>query len=292
MARKILSWTLMILAGILLASSVAGIAAVWIYNTPLTDKVTTQLTDIDQQLAQAQTTLASSEQELARALRIVDNAQKALDALKQQTHSAGNLLDTIQSTLDDKLLPELKTTRGRIDSARATLQQLQTLLSGVQGFIPGVDLGAPGKILKDLISSANSLDAEITNVEALGKQASLFVGDTSFLLGGDLTETRDSLQNFLTAIQDYEKKVTDWREQLKTILDGSPKWIDQASIALTIFLLWFGFSQFGLILHGLHIQRGGDPLLVLRRTQVEVRTDGVVNEEVQEILEEESDSLT
>lgn len=287
MARKIWSWTLIILAGILLASSVAGIAAIWIYNTPLTDKVTTQLTEIDRELAQAQTTLASSEQELARALRLVDNAQKALDTLKQQTHSAGNLLDTIQSTLDDKLLPELKTTRGRIASAKTTLEQLQSLLSGVQGFIPGLDLAAPDKILKDLITSANSLDAEITNVEALGKQASLFVGDTAFLLGGDLTETRDSLQNFLTAIQDYEKKVTGWREQVKTLLDGSPKWIDQASIALTIFLLWFGLSQFGLILHGLHIQRGGDPLLVLRRTKVEVRTDGVVDKEVQEILEEE-----
>ena len=291
MTRKILSWTLIILAGILLASSVAGIAAVWIYNTPLTDKVTTQLTDIDKQLAQAQTTLASSEQELARALRIVDSAQTAMDKLAQQTHSAGNLLDTIQTTLDDNLLPELKTTRSRIASAKTTLQQLQSLLSGVKGFIPGLDLGAPDKILKDLISSANSLDAEITNVEALGKQASLFVGDTSFLLGGDLTETRDSLQNFLTAIQDYEKKVTDWREQVKTLLDGSPKWIDQASIALTIFLLWFGFSQFGLILHGLHIQRGGDPLLVLRRTKVEVRTDGVVKEETYESVEQENETI-
>lgn len=289
MARKIWSWTLIIVAGILLASSVAGIAAIWVYNTPLTDKVTTQLTEIDKELAQAQTTLASSEQELARALRLVDNAQKALDTLKQQTHSAGNLLDTIQSTLDDKLLPELKTTRGRIASAKTTLEQLQSFLSGAQAFIPGLDLAAPDKILKDLITSADSLDAEITNVEALGKQASLFVGDTAFLLGGDLTETRDSLQNFLTAIQDYEKKVTGWREQVKTLLDGSPKWIDQASIALTVFLLWFGLSQFGLILHGLHIQRGGDPLLVLRRTKVKVRTDGVVDKDVQEILKEEND---
>jgi hypothetical protein len=282
MARKIVSWTLLILGGIFLLLSVAGIIAIWVYNTPLTNEATRQLRNIDVQLVQAQTTLATSENELARALRIVDSAQTALDKLALQTNSAGNLLDTIQSTLDSKMLPELKTTRDRITSARGALQQLQSLLAGVEGFIPGVDLSAPDKILADLISSANSLDAEIANVETLGKQASLFVSDTSFLLGGDLTETRDTLQNFLTAIQDYEVKVTGWREQVATLIAGAPRWIDQASVALTIFLLWFGISQFGLILHGLNMRQGGDPLRVLRRTRVEVRTDGIIKEETLE----------
>lgn len=289
MARKIVSWVLIILGSLFLAASIVGIAAVWIYNKPLTDKVTTQLTGIDSQLAQAEVTLESSETELSRALRIVDSAQDAMDKLAQQTHSAGNLLDTIQTTLDDNLLPELKTTRDRITSARTALTQLQMLLSGVQGFIPGFDLSAPDTILKDLIASANSLNTEITNIEALGKQASLFVGDTSFLLGGDLTATQESLRGFLKAIQDYQVKIADWRGQVKTLLGQSPKWIDQASIALTIFLLWFALSQFGLILHGLHLQQGGDPLLVLRRRKVEVRTDGVVHAGN---LEPEDDSLT
>lgn len=291
MARKILSWALIILGSLFLITSIVGIAAVWIYNKPLTDKVTTQLTDIDSQLAQAEVTLQSSEKELDRALRIVDAAQSAMDKLAQQTHSAGNLLDSIQTTLDDNLLPELKTTRDRIKSARTTLTQLQSLLSGVGGFIPGLDLSAPDKILKDLITSANSLDAEITNIESLGKQASLFVSDTSFLLGGDLTSTQESLRNFLTSIQDYEEKLESWRGQVKTLLDQSPKWIDQASIALTIFLLWFGLSQFGLLLHGLNLQQGSDPFLVLRRRKVNVRTDGIV-EETYETVEKRNDSLT
>jgi hypothetical protein len=285
MARKILSWMLIVLGGLFLLASLAGIVFIWAYNTTLTREATTRLKDIDLELAQAQATLTSSEKELQRALRIVDTTQSALDKLMQQTDSADNLLDTIQNTLDDKLLPELKTTRGRIDSARMTLQQLQSLLAGLQGFVPGVDLSAPDKIISDLISSANSLDAEISNVEALGKQASLFVSDTSYLLGGDLTETRESLQSFLTAIQDYQTKVTGWREQVSGLIEGTPKWIDKASFALTIFLLWFGFSQLGLVLHGLHIQRGGDPLLVLRRRKIEVHTDGGV--EVEPTIEAE-----
>jgi hypothetical protein len=44
-----------------------------------------------------------------------------------------------------------------------------------------------------------------------------------------------------------------------------PGWIDRAAIILTMFLLWFGVSQVGLILHGLNMWRGGDPLVVMKR---------------------------
>ena len=163
------------------------------------------------------------------------------------------------------MLPELRTTRTRIEEARATLEDLQTVLTGIGSFIPGVDLNLPDEMLADLIASARSLDAEIANMEVMATQASTFVSDTSYLLGGDLTETRDSLQSFLNAIQSYETKVTRWREQGTYILENAPKWIDQASIILTVFLFWFGLSQFSMLLHGVAMQRGADPLLAIRR---------------------------
>jgi chromosome segregation ATPase len=275
MARKILAWILIILGSLFLVLSVAGIFAVWIYNEPLTQQVTAQLSDIDSQLAQAETTLQSSEQELARALRIVDAAQTTLEKLTQQTSSAASLFDNIQGTLDDRLLPELKTTRTRIESARTSLESLQSVLTGVSNFIPGMDLSAPGKVVSDLIASTKSLDTEIANVESVAQQASTFVSDTSFLLGGDLSGTRKSLQNFLTAIQEYQQKVAGWRQQTADLKENTPKWIDQASIALTIFLFWFGVSEFGLLLHGLNMRRGADPLLGLKRTKIVVREEGV-----------------
>lgn len=275
MARTIFSWALIVLGGIFLALSVAGIFAAWIYNEPLTREAVTRLEEIDREMELAEATLESSQLELARALRIVDASEAALRKLTQQTSTAETLFGSIQSTLDDRLLPELKTTRNRIESARTALESLQSVLQGISNLIPGVDLSLPGRILSDLITSARSLDTEIANVETLALQASLFVSDTSFLLGGDLTQTRESLQSFLLSIQEYQKKVVLWRAQVSDLREGAPRWIDQASTGLTFFLLWFGLSQFGLILHGLSIQRGGDPLLVLRRTKIVVREDGV-----------------
>jgi len=264
MARKILAWTLIVLSSIFLLLSVAGIGAAWIYNEPLTRNGLGQLKNVDDELSQAQTTLASSRVELERALRIVDATEKVLEKLAEQSTSAENILDGIQSTLDDKLLPELKTTRERINTARAALESLQSVLKGIGSFIPGVDLSAPDKIVTDLLKSTDSMDAEIAHAEDVAQQASTFVGDTSYLLGGDLTETRDSLENFITVIKDYEQKVKDWRAQVADLIEALPKWIDRASLSLTFFLLWFGLSQFGLLLHGLNLRRGQNPLAVLR----------------------------
>lgn len=265
MVRKLFAGIVILLSAIFLVLSLTGIGAIWYYNEALTREAIRQLKDVDTELAQAEATLKSSEKELQRALRIVDSAQTALEKLAQQSEGADNLLENIQNTLDDRLLPELKTTRTRLQTARTTLERVKSILTGVGSFIPGVDLNSPDKVLTDLIDSARSLDTEIKNVEGLVLQASTFVSDTSFLLGGDLTQTRDSLQSFLSAIQDYEKKVAGWREQDKRLLAGAPQWIDQASIILTIFLAWFGLSQFILLLYSINIQRGGDPLLGLRK---------------------------
>lgn len=281
MARKIFVAFLIAFSAIFLVLSVVGIGAIWFYNEPLTREATGRLAEIEDELGQGQITLASSKAELERALRIVDNAEAALEQLTQTTEGAESLFENIQSTLDDRLLPELKQTRSRIVSARQALENLQSILAGVSSFIPGVDLNLPTGILGDLISSADSLDTEIGNVEVLATQASTFVNDTFYLLGGDLTQTRESLQSFLSSIQDYEEKVIGWREQVRDLRVRAPGWIDRASIILTIFLLWFGLSQFGLLLHGLSLQQGYDPFLVLRRTP----RDEVIVEEAQEDLD-------
>ena len=263
MIRKILSWLLIVLASVFLLASMAGIVAVWIYNEPLTLETASRLQVVNNELARAQITLESSRMELERALRLVDAAQTALDKLAEQSTSAESLLDGIQASLDDKLLPKLKRTRERIDTARSMLGDLQKLLKNLSA-LPFVDIQVPDQVLTDLIASADTLDAEIANAEDVARKASTFVSDTSYLLGGDLTETRDSLENFLTVIKEYQQKIADWRAQITDLIELLPAWIDRASVITTIFLLWFGLSQFGLFLHGRLILRGKNPLELLR----------------------------
>ncbi len=266
MARKILAGTLITLSSIFVVLSIVGICMVWIYNGPLTRESTGRLQEIDSQLAQIQGDLQNAKLEVERALRIIGSAEQALESLTQQTTDAKQLLEEVNSTLDDDLIPGLETTRKKIDGVRITLEDLRVALEKVNE-LPFVDLNLPGdELLANIIAGVDSLDTEIGNVQDLAKRASTFINDTSYLLGGDFNETKQHLQELLKVLDDYGLKVTDWRAQVKSLIKSLPGWIDRTSIILTIFLLWFGFSQLSLFLHGLSIRRGDDPLEVLKKS--------------------------
>lgn len=261
MARKVLIGIFIGVSSFFLIASAIGILLSWILNKPLTDKALTTLNSIDAELEQAQTTLRDSKVELERTLRIVDETETALNQFT--ANDPESFFKDVQTTLDDQLLPELATARERLISARDMLENIRVTLFGLN-LVPFLQINIPDKILTDLIDSADALEAEIGGVSELAKKASVLLDDASYLLGGDFGETRDSLVFFLKEIDVYQAKITDWRAQIADVTESLPGWIDLASFLLTVFLLWFGFSQFGLILHGLNMQRGDDPFAGLK----------------------------
>lgn len=264
MARKIITYTLIGLSSLFLVLSLVGIILAWAYNTPLTEKATTQLEEIDSQLSQIQTDLQDAKSEVERALRIIETAEDALASLTQQTQDAGKLLEDVNKSLDEQLIPGLATTRTGITQVRTILEDLRTTVEQLNS-IPFVNLNIPATdFIDNIITGVDSLDSEIANVQVLAQQASVFISDTSYLLGGDFESTKQNLQNLLQVLEGYDAKLSGWHEQVNEVKQSTPKWIDNASISLTFFLLWFALSQFGLLLHGLSLKRGDDPLEVWR----------------------------
>lgn len=263
MARKIITNTLIVLSSTLLFLSLAGIILAWVYNEPLTSQAVGRLEEIDAELAQVEVTLKNSKVELERTLRIVNATEEALNKFTLNDPKA--FFESVQSTLDEGLVPELEKARERLISARDTLERLRVTVFGLNA-LPFININIPDKTLTDLIDSADSLQTQIGDVSQLAKQAATFLDDASYLLGGDFGETRESLEFFLGEIDIYQEKVDGWRAQVGTLIESTPRWLDNASVSLTVVLFWFGFSQFGLLLHGLSLKRGDDPLDVWRET--------------------------
>ena len=266
MARKILSGTLIGLSSLLLIASLVAMGAIWGYKTPVTEQAYSMLSDVDEELAQAQTALQDGQGELARALRIVDSAEKSLETLSEQAAVAKEFLDTVTDVLDETIKPGLATSRKKIDEAQATLDDLRASIE-VLNLIPFVNIKPLDDGLLDSFTViTDSLENEILRVEDIAAQASTFMNDTSYLMGGDLQETRENIKNLQIVIDEYEGKVTTWRGQIATLQHELPGWINRTAIWLTVFLLWFGLSQFGLFLHGLSAWRGGDILAEMRKS--------------------------
>ena len=265
MARRIFTAFLIYFSAALILLSAAGIGLAWIYNTPLTNESVRRMEAIDSEIVQAQTAIRNARGELERTLRIVEGAEKTLASLKDQTDEAKKLFDQFSKTLDDTVIPGLQSTRGGIGRVRAAIEGLRETLKKINS-IPILNLDLPGdEVLANLISGVDKLNSQIAGMQELVRKAEVFTSDTSYLLGGDLTETKQHIHALLDSLTEYDRKVTGWHVQARQIIVSLPGWIDRTSIILTIFLLWFGFSQFGLFLHGLSLRDGGDPLLPIRK---------------------------
>ena len=269
MGRKIIAGTVIGLCSILLGVSLALIGLIWVNKGPLTQVINARLLSIDNELGQAQTALQNARFELERTQRIVDATEQSMLTLKAEFTQAKTLFDAMNGTMDNQLIPGLKTTRANIEQAKNSLKELRASLEQINS-LPFLDLNLPGdEVLANLIASADSLDTQIAQVEDLVKKASTFVGDASYMMGADFSETKRNLQNFLTVVTEYDQKMTGWRSQLAGLRVSIPGWIEGISIGLMIFMAWFGFSQISLIMQGLILWRGGDPLAVFRKPAVE-----------------------
>ena len=265
MARKIFSGILIALSSILLILSLVGIGAVWYYKQPMTIETNTRLATVKAELESAQTALIGAQDEMERALRFVDLAEESLEALSEQSAQAKEFLDAVTSMLDETITPSLAISKEKIGETQKTLDDLRKSIELINK-IPFVNLELPDEeILSFFLEITETLESEVDHVGEMAAQASTFLNDSSYLLGGDLQETRENIQNLIVVVDEYEAKIGGWHEQLATVKKDFPGWIDRASIILTIFLLWFGFSQFGLLLHGLTSWQGENPLVALRR---------------------------
>lgn len=265
MKRKILAGVLVGLSSIILLASLTGIGLAWGYNEPLTREADTQLGEVEAQLKQIQTDLRNAKAEVERALRIIQSAEDALASLTQQTADAQELLGQVNRTLDDELIPGLENTRTKLTEVRTLLVDLRAALDGLNS-LPFVNFEVPGdEVITNILNGVDSLDSEIANVQDLAQRASTFISDTSYLLGGDFQTTKQNLQDLLVVLKGYDVKLTGWLAQVRTLKESAPKWIDNASLSLTVVLFWFAFSQLGLILHGFAIWYGENPWEVLKK---------------------------
>ncbi len=261
MRRKIAAGALIGISSLALAASLVGIALAWAYNEPLTRDGSKRLDEVDSELRVGEEALKKSYAEIERALSILDSTEAALNRFTQNDPQA--FFADVQTQLNDELLPELGTARERLITARDTLQDLRLLVFGIN-VAPFVSVNVSDEMLTDLIDSADALESQITDVGDLAEQASVLLNDASQLFGGNLEESRASLQGFLADVESYQEKVQGWRERAAHVKESLPLWMDLASTFLTLFLLWFGLSQVSLLLHGRAILRGENPWEGLR----------------------------
>ncbi len=267
MRQKVLGGILIVFSTLLFTLSLIGVGSAWYYNEPLTNQSIAKLTEADDELEQAQNAIKDAQDELTRALRMVESAEESLESYKEQREEAVEFLDAVNGLLDDKISPSLETSKEKLAEVQEMLDDLYEKIEALNK-IPFVEFDLPEKeSLSYFVELTDTLEEEINNVGEMADTASTFLDDATYLLGGDLSETKENIQNLMVVLDEYEAKIDKWRTDIAQWTEKLPRWFDITSASIAIFLLWFAFSQIGLLLHALAMWRNEEPLdLKAKRT--------------------------
>lgn len=268
MRQRVLGGTLIILSSLLFLLALIGIGSAWYYNEPLTNQSIAKLTEADDELEQAENALEDAQGELTRALRMVESAEESLESYKEQREEAVEFLDAVNGLLDDKISPSLETSKEKLAEVQEMLDNLYEKIETLNK-IPFVEIDLPEKeSLSYFVELTDTLEEEINNVSEMANTASTFLDDATYLLGGDLSETKENIQNLMVVLDDYEAKVDKWRTDIAQWTEKLPRWLDLLSASIAVLLLWFAFSQIGLFLHALAMWRNEKPLGLKAKKQI------------------------
>ena len=134
----------------------------------------------------------------------------------------------VGEALDDRVLPGLTSASEKLDQVSSALEGALTTLEDIHS-MSLLPVPVPGEEwLSGLLQATDSLNAEIADIEELAGQASTFLADIEYVLGGDLGETKQGLQQLLSAVSEYQAKIGGWPAQIAMINARLPALIDRA----------------------------------------------------------------
>lgn len=251
MRKRVLGGVLIVLASIMLVLSLVGVGMIAYHRQPVTETLLGKLTEVNTELKQARSALQDAQIELARTLRMVDSAEESLQALSEQREQAKGFLDAVNGMLEDTITPNIEASKAKIKEAQRSFEEIRTSIENLNR-IPFVNIAVPDDSMLDYFEEIiATLEGEVERVEEVADDASTFMSDTSYLLGGDLEETRENVNNLSEVVDEYEQKIADWQKKVNVLIEKTPEWINRASALLAVILVWLAFSQIGLILQGL-----------------------------------------
>lgn len=258
MRKRVLGGTLIALASIMLILSLVGVGVIAYQRKPVTETLLGKLTEVNTELKQARSALQDAQKELARTLRMVDRAEESLQALSKQREQAKDFLDTVNGMLGNTITPNIEASKEKIEQARKSFDEIRTSIENLNK-IPFVEIEVPDDGLLDYFDEIiATLEGEVGQVEEVANNASTFMNDTSYFLGGDFGETREHINNLSEVVDAYETKIAGWQREVDLLIEKTPEWINRASALLAVLLIWLAFSQLGLILHGLALWRDAE----------------------------------
>jgi len=245
-SKRILALVLIILSVFLTLVSVGGVIAIWVANGPITDSSMMKIQSAGEDLAQAADYLEEAQVELESAQAQIDIFQSILNTAGIEAVENAQVISDIVVKVEDTLTPLLDQASEGVNSIGELFDSIVETIEKLND-LPLVSLDIPGsEVLDSLSGSVSDLQEQIEDTKSKIESISQLTQDTVETLTTGFENWETLIAENLSVIDAYRGKIADYQAELAQLETNLPKWIDMASIALTLLLVWLAFTQIAL----------------------------------------------
>ena len=259
--KRVLSFVVMIISGLMLVLSPLGITGTWVLRGQL-------LSDMAGIVAGAESRAETVQQELDRLGRILAQAADEVAALEQEVQSLGADLDQNQPLIDaisDKLGLQLSPLIDRVSEilarTRETAAEVNSILEAISA-LPFVTSRVAD--LEPLNQLSEDLDALVREFEVLrttlDQRQSEIVQGAVALIVVPAEQIGAVLDDMEAGVSGTSREIDRLREGLSSLQAVVRRRLTWGAVALTLILAWLALSQVGLGLSAWRVFRGQDVL--------------------------------
>jgi len=261
MFRKIIGISLIIAAIIGLILSIGGIIGVWIAKDPLATGLANTLNMLQTTLQATSSGLKVAENALTMAVSDVTNMENTIQTASKTVGDTVPLIDSFSVLIADKLPGAISAVQTALTSAQTSANAIEGTLKILTAFPllpmepynPDTPLpDALGEVVtsldpipQSLIDMEESLTTSQGNLTSIATQVST--------ISKNVGELRTTLDGTKKVLGQYQTVLTTLEGQISVAQDNLENFLNIGAWVVTIFLIWLGLAQIGLLTQGLEM---------------------------------------
>ncbi len=256
--KRLLAVVVMVLSVALVILCIAGIVGNWVLSKSMTDGFVRVLTSAERALEVSDTALTGLDAKLGNARDRITEFEGNVETASENFVENPVILIALSERLDLGIAPAIQEVLDTVQTVREKVIAVQNTIQALNA-LPFVSIGQnpeqEGK-LQRLSEGAAALNEGIQETRNGVREAkAAAAGEIMFRIGKGTARLDTGLESIQTGVQGLLVQVSATRAQVSRLRSQLPLWLDLASIAITLILLWITFSQVVVFVFGLSTYR-------------------------------------
>jgi hypothetical protein len=259
--KRVLAAIVMVISALVLVLSLAGIVGAWIVRGQLATDLVGIATKAEARATQAKQGVDRLDAALTRAhdqVLVVEHEVQAFGADLEQNRP---LLSAISERLGLELGPLFDSVREIMTTIRETVVAVNTATEAINA-IPFISIPVPEmEKLEKLSQDVDSVRTQVQDLRtAIDQRRSEIIQGAVSIVTTPTSQMGTALGEMQATVSGYSEQLGAVQERLSSFKSAIGGWLTWAAVILTLILLWFAFSQAGLLVLGWRFFSGQDLL--------------------------------